>query len=102
MVLLLNSIFKNETTTYICLFLGSTAKRSYIKKKTILQPRTPESFGSNYSHHHSDTDLPPNMCHSLNRSISSLNEYKVSETPLNISRYNSVIVIYNCSYRIIR
>jgi serine/threonine-protein kinase MRCK len=55
---------------------GSTAKRSYIKKKTILPPRTPESFGSNYSHHHSDTDLPPNMSHSLNRSISSLNEYK--------------------------
>lgn len=44
----------------------------------MLQPRTPESFGSNYSHHHSDTDLPPNMSHSLNRSISSLNEYKVS------------------------
>ncbi|XP_025194244.1 serine/threonine-protein kinase Genghis Khan isoform X2 [Melanaphis sacchari] len=56
--------------------IGSTAKRSYIKKKTILPPRTPESFGSNYSHHHSDTDLPPNMSHSLNRSISSLNEYK--------------------------
>lgn len=59
--------------------LGSTAKRSYIKKKSILQPRAPESFGSNYSHHHSDTDLPPNMSHSLNRSMSSLNEYKVSE-----------------------
>lgn len=50
-----------------------------MKKKSILQPRTPESFGSNYSHHHSDTDLPPSISHSLNRSISSLNEYKVSD-----------------------
>jgi len=71
--------FKENIIIFVLYFiLGSTAKRSYIKKKTILPPRTPDSFGSNYSHHHSDTDLPPNMSRSLNRSISSLNEYKVS------------------------
>lgn len=65
-----------------------------MKKKSILQPRTPESFGPNYSHHHSDTDLPPNMSHSLNRSISSLNEYKVSSsTYLLISKYNLFFII---------
>lgn len=91
---------------YIYLFLiplGSTAKRSYIKKKTILHPRTPETFGSNYSHHHSDTDLPPNMSHSLNRSISSLNEYKVSIIQKYLVHYNKYLIIINFFlYRIIR
>lgn len=88
--------------SFVLFILGSTAKRSYIKKKTILPPRTPESFGSNYSHHHSDTDLPPNMSHSLNRSISSLNEYKVSGHDNHTLFKILNIIITNIVNRIIR